>query len=53
MSIENTSQAPTNTRAQVKMTMLIAIVEGKNKKDWNVTVKINFHNARFKIDTGA
>lgn len=33
--------------------MLIAAIEGKNKKDWNVTVKINSHNTRFKIDTGA
>ena len=33
--------------------MLIATVEGKNKKDWNVIVKINTHNTRFKIDTGA
>ena len=31
--------------------MLFADVKGKNKKDWNVTVKINSHNARIKIDT--
>ena len=33
--------------------LLIDVVEGQNKTNWNVTVTINSHNTKFKIDTGA
>ena len=33
--------------------LLIDAVEGQNKTNWNVTVIINSHNTKFKIDTGA
>ena len=33
--------------------LLVATIENKKQKDWNVTMTVNSHAVKFKIDTGA